>query len=523
MRSAGDQPALYYFDSSLTYTQVDEESDALACAWIEHGLQRGDRVALYLQNVPQFVIALLAAWKIGAIAVAINPMNRAREIALLLEDSGASLLVCHASLYHQVVQPLFTASASGGISLTAQPPAVMLTSECEYQTRNDARVFQSVEFHEFPAGTVSMRDAIATHRGEMPPALTLARDETAVLVYTSGTTGLPKGAMNTHGNLSFNGQLYRDWIGLRKGAPILGVAPLFHITGLVAHLAVAFSNASPLVLTCRFDPEVILETLVERKPEFTIGSITVFIALMNHPAASREHFATLSRIYSGGAPIPPQVITAFREKFGHYIHNAYGLTETSSPTHLVPFGVEAPVDPESGALAVGLAVFDVDCYIGDEDGRRLAPGQIGEIISRGPMVVPGYWNKPVESSQAFINGYFRTGDVGFMDPQGWFYVVDRKKDLINAGGYKVWPREVEDVLYGHPAIREAAVVGVPDAYRGETVKAVISLRPDAKATPDEIIAFCKDRMAAYKYPRVVSIVDDLPKTVTGKILRRELR
>jgi long-chain acyl-CoA synthetase len=216
-------------------------------------------------------------------------------------------------------------------------------------------------------------------------------------------------------------------------------------------------------------------------------------------------------------------VTQFSGKFGHYIHNGYGLTETNSPTHAVPLEREAPVDVTSGALSVGVPWFNTISRICDDEGNEVAVGEVGEIVSEGPQVVPGYWNKPEKTAESFRTGRFHTGDVGFMDSEGWFYLVDRKKDMINAAGYKVWPREVEDVLYTHPAVREAGVIGVPDEYRGESVKAVISLKPGTQTTPEEIIAFCKERMAAYKYPRSVEIVEDLPKTVTGKILRRELR
>src|SRR5690606_5669556 len=233
--------------------------------------------------------------------------------------------------------------------------------------------------------------------------------------------------------------------------------------------------------------------------------------------------ASLTKVYSGGAPIPPSTVRAFQDMFGHYIYNVYGLTETTSPSHAVPVGADAPVDPTSGALSVGVPVFDTVVRVVGDDGRDLPPGEVGELVTSGPQVVPGYWNKPEETAKALPGGALHTGDVGYMDADGWFYLVDRKKDQINAGGYKVWPREVEDVLYEHDAVREAAVVGVPDDYRGETVKAFVSLRPGRSADPDELIAFCKERMAAYKYPRQIEVRDELPKTVTGKLLRSELR
>ncbi|NUA30486.1 class I adenylate-forming enzyme family protein [Cupriavidus basilensis] len=527
-RAAADRapasPAIHYFDATLSYAEVDALSDALAVALSSRGCTRGERVALYLQNVPQFVIGLVAAWKLGAIAVPVNPMNRARELRLVLADSGAKVLICHESLYADVVSGLFDAErrGQGDAAAPLALPAVITTSELDFQTRADPRLFAATRRQ--PAeGVPDLLALVQEYLGQRPAPVKLAADDIAMLVYTSGTTGVPKGAMNTHGNVAFNAQVYRDWIGLAEGGPILGVAPLFHITGLVGHVAAAFICAAPLVLACRFEPGVVLEAIRDRRVEFTIGSITVFIALMNHPEATRAHFATLGKIYSGGAPIPPSVVEQFRARFGHYIHNGYGLTETNSPTHVVPLGREAPVDPASGTLAIGVPAFNVDSFIGDDAGAPVPVGEVGEIISRGPMIVPGYWNKPEETAKAMAGGYFHTGDVGFMDAQGWFYLVDRKKDMIVAAGYKVWPREVEDVLYTHPAVREAAVVGIPDAYRGETVKAVVSLKPQASVTPEALLTWCKERMAAYKYPRVVEIIDELPKTVTGKILRRELR
>jgi long-chain acyl-CoA synthetase len=513
---APDGPAAHYFDTTLSWRQLDAESDALAAALCERGLAAGQRVGLYLQNVPAFFIGMIAAWKAGAIVVPINPMNREREVGLLLADSTPAALVCHDTLHRDVVLKL----PAGQRGLV--PPIVLTTSPLDRQSRNDARVFGGVE----PAPTAGVEDldaVIRAHLGQRPPQRAAKPDDVAFLVYTSGTTGLPKGAMNTHANVSYNAQVYRDWMALEDGVGVLAIAPLFHITGLVGHLLVAVITASPVTLAYRFEPGVMLEAAAERRPGFTVAAITALIAMMNHPQASAAQLASVAKVYSGGAPVPPAVAEAFEAKFGHYVHNAYGLTETSSPTHATPLGVRGPVDPASGALSVGVPVPGAAVWIAREDGAPAAVGEAGEIVSSGPMIVPGYWNKPAETAEAMRPDGFRTGDVAFMDADGWFFLIDRKKDMINAAGYKVWPREVEDVLYSHPAVREAAVVGVADAYRGETVKAVVSLKAGAAATAAELIEHCKARMAAYKYPRLVEIIDELPKTVTGKILRRELR
>ncbi|MFG1817667.1 long-chain fatty acid--CoA ligase [Kribbella sp. NPDC049174] len=508
-----DAVAIKYFDGVLTLRDLDGLSDAFAVALQANGFERGDRIALYLQNVPQFVIALLAAWKAGGIVVPVNPMSKQRELSYLLKDSRATVLLCLESLYGAVAQDVVDDTV---VQL------VVTTSELDYQSRDDVRIFKDVDRTRH-AGTADFLELLDAHGGHSPEAVPYNADDIAFLTYTSGTTGTPKGAMNTHGNVTYNAQMYRDWCGLTSDDTVLGVAPLFHITGLVAHIAVSVLTRIPLVLAYRFDPAVMLDAIREHRPTFTVGAITVFIALSNTPGVTRADLASMTTVYSGGAPISPAVAQRFEESFGIYLHNVYGLTETTSPSHLVPPGVSAPVDPVSGALSVGVPGPGTMVRIQDDDGRDLPPGEIGEIVTSGPQVVLGYWNKPDETEHALAGRRLRTGDVGFMDELGWFYTVDRKKDLINASGYKVWPREVEDVLYEHPAVREAAVVGVPDEYRGETVKAFVSLKPETTATPEDLIAHCKERLAAYKYPRSVELIDELPKTVTGKVLRRELR
>jgi long-chain acyl-CoA synthetase len=510
-----DQPLIHYFDRSITMAEADEASDALAAGLVDNGFGPGDRLAVYLQNVPQFVLAMLATWKAGGIMVSINPMNKTRELEYLLTDSGASVLVTLESLWEEFAGPL----VAGG---TTAVRVAVTTNELDYLA-GDAPPLLAASRKVRPDGTFDLLTMIAEHADESVPEPTLGPDDVAFLTYTSGTTGPPKGAMNTHGNVVFNSTAYRDWMSLTPEDSVLGVAPLFHITGLIAHVTVAFLVPMPIVLGYRFDPATVLDLIERYRPTFTVGAITVFIALMNDPSFDGRDISSLTKVYSGGAPIAPSVVERFEKEAGSYIHNIYGLTETTSPSHGVPMNARAPVDPTSGALSVGVPIYNTVVRVVDDDGKDVPIGDVGEFVTIGPQVVAGYWGKPDETAHALPGGELHTGDVGFMDDDGWYYVVDRKKDMINAAGYKVWPREVEDVLYQHPAVLEAAVIGIPDEYRGETVKAFVSLRAGQSVTEAELIAFCKERMAAYKYPRTVELVAELPKTVTGKILRRELR
>jgi len=507
-----DRPALHYFDTAVSYRDLDVFSTAFAAALEAVGFARGDRLAIYLQNVPQFVIAMLATWKAGGIVVPVNPMLKRKELAALLADSGARGLVTLESLWDGVAR---------GVADALSLPIVITTSELDFLDRRPP-LMAGVERRRDPRAH-DMLELVERYREARRTDPDFRREDTAVLSYTSGTTGPPKGAMNSHGNLVFNAQTYREWTHLSDGDVVFGVAPFFHITGLVGHLAVGLLVGMPIVMSYRFEADTVLELMERHEVTFTVGSITVFIALMNARTADRRDLSRLTKVLSGGAPIPPATVEAFERQFGAYIHNIYGLTETTSPSHCVPIGRRAPVDSTSGALSVGIPVFSTVVRVVDEHGDDAAPGELGEFVTSGPQVVTGYWNKPQETAHALPGGALRTGDVGFMDEAGWFYLVDRKKDQINVAGYKVWPREVEDVLYGHPAVREAAAVGVPDEYRGETVKAFVSLKPGEGATEEALIAFCRERMAAYKYPRQVEFVDELPKTASGKILRRELR
>ena len=510
---AGERPFVHYFDQTRTLAAVDTDADALAAALSDRGVAYRDRVAVYLQNVPQFVVALLAVWKLGAVVVPVNPMLKERELAHVLRDCGARALICLQELWDRV---------AAGVVPDSQVTVAITTSPLDGLGAAVPPVLRAVRRVETP-GAEDLADLVAAHAGRRPAPISLAGDDLAALTYTSGTTGEPKGAMNTHGNVAFNAQVYRDWIGLTEADVCLAGAPLFHVTGLIGHLAVAMLVPLPLVLGYRFEPATAAALAERHRATFTVMAITAYTAIMDEPSALDRNLSSLDKVYSCGAPIAPAVVERFEREVGPYIHNHYGLTETTAPSHAVPLGRRAPVDPATGALSVGVPVFNNAARIVDDRGDDVPVGELGEIVVSGPEVVAGYWRQPEDSATALPHGELRTGDVGFMDDDGWFYVVDRKKDVIIASGYKVWPREVEDALLRHAAVREAAVVGVPDEYRGETVKAFVSLRHGSVATADELLEFCRRELAAYKCPRLLEIADELPKTPTGKVLRRELR
>jgi long-chain acyl-CoA synthetase len=302
------------------------------------------------------------------------------------------------------------------------------------------------------------------------------------------------------------------------------MAPLFHITGLVCHMATARMSMTPLLLLYRFEAGEILRLIEHWRGSYIIGPLTAFIAMLEHADFGARDLSSLTKVASGGAPVYPAVVERWENATGVYMHNTYGLTETAAPSHLVPAGARSPLDAESGALSVGVPVpGTLSKIVSVDGGGEVAPGETGEIWTKGPAVTPGYWGRPEDSARAVSDGWLRTGDVGKQDAEGWFYLIDRIKDMINVSGYKVWPREVEDALYRHPAVQEASVVGVPDDYRGETVRAYVALKPGAHATPEELIVHCRANLAVYKAPRQVVFVEEIPKTLTGKALRRELR
>ena len=515
LQRRADAPLAHYFDRSVTAEQLDSMSDALAVAFQQHGVEPGDRIAMYLQNVPQVFVTVLAAWKCGAVIVPCNPMLRERELKKILSGSGCRVLVCQEDLYADVAQAAIPSTAVAHVVTTSPleflEPEAPLPTVLAGMTRMPS------------ARTSDLLTLAAQHRGERPKAVEIDGDDVAFMVYTSGTTGDPKGAMNTHRNVVFATSVYKHWIGLTEADTILGLAPLFHVTGLIGHVTLAMLTGAPLALFYRFDAGEALRLAERHNATFTVSAITAFIALLNSDAMKTRNLKSLTKVYTGGAPTPPGVLADWHERTGTRIRPMYGLTEATSPTHMTPHGLQPPIDPHTGAMSVGVPVCNTYAKVVTDAGYDAAPGEIGEFVIAGPQIVPGYWQKPEETSKALGPDGLRTGDVGFMDEKGWFYLVDRSKDMIVASGFKVWPREVEEVLYQHPAVREAAVVGVPDPYRGETIKAVISLKAGQTVTADEIKAFARERMAAYKYPRIVEIMDELPKTTSGKIMRRLLQ
>lgn len=517
-----DGTAILYRGRSLTAREVDADAEALATGFLDLGLERGAIVGICLQNVPQFAIALLAAWKIGAVPLVLNPMYRGRELRALIDDSRALGFICDASGAEEAAETLADSSVSWIITTTDDEygrPRREVATAAEPDSPV-TRAIPTTPWSDVLGDRRSTSDIDAELRDDLLPGL----DDPALLTYTSGTTGPAKGAVATHWNLLSVAQTCGQWFGLGSGDVMLAVAPLFHITGAVACATTSLIHPVVLDFVGRPDAQKIVDAVREDGVTVTIGSITVFNALLEYPEATSADFAGVRLLYSGGAPVPPATVAKFRDRFGHYVHNIYGMTETASAVIGVPPGIDAPVDQATDTLAIGVPFPGLDARIVDiASGQVTDDGSAGELQLRGPQVTPGYLGRPEADERAFDDGWLRTGDVAVMDSAGWIYLVDRIKDQINVSGYKVWPREVEDALYEHPAVLEAAVVGQPDDYRGETVVAFVSLRAGQTVSAPELIAFARERLAAYKSPRIVHIIADLPKTHTGKIQRRLLR
>lgn len=490
-----DASAVTYRHRRLTVREIDRMSDALAAALEARGVDKGARIAIHLQNVPQYAVILLALWKLGAIGVLINPMYFGRELKVIINDADPVGIIATNTNVSQVRE-----------GLVDTPVQWILGTSDEFGGDQD-----------------ELMTLIEQHDGQQPTHVEVDPRDVAMLVYTSGTNGPPKGAMNSHSNILAVVSSFARLAGIDRGSVAFALAPLFHITGAVLLGALPLTCGADLVFAGRFTPETALDAIRDHNITFTIGSITAYTAMMNSPHATAQNFSSATTLFSGGAPVPFSMVTRFGERFGRYIYNAYGMTETTSGVIAVPPGETAPVEPRRGTLSVGKPLPGVQATVVDTDGHPLGANSEGELTIEGPQVISRYWRNPEASQDAIMHGRLRTGDVAVVDDKGWIYIVDRIKDQINVSGYKVWPREVEEVLYEHPAVHEAAVIGIPDEYQGESVAAYISLRQGASVTGPELIAFTRERLAPYKRPRHVEVVAELPKTQTGKIQRRLLR
>ena len=465
----------------LTYAQLHEAARRMSTLLASLGVEPGDRVGIMLPNVPAFPIAFYGALAAGAVTVPMNPLLKSREVGYYLGDSGARVVLA----WHTAGAEAAKGAADAGTQAIAVEAADM----------------------------ADLLDGIAPAEGHSGRQ---GQDD-AVILYTSGTTGTPKGAELTHAGLVRNAELTART--LLKNHPddvMMGCLPLFHVFGLTCGLNATVASAGTLTLLPRFDAAKALEIIQRDAVTIFEGVPTMYAAMLHHPEADPAHTATLRVCVSGGASLPVEILRGFEEKFGCVILEGYGLSETS------PVASFNHPDKVRKPGSIGTPIEGVEMRLVDDNGQDVAEGEIGEIAIRGHNVMKGYWGKPEATAEAITDGWFRTGDMARVDEDGYYYIVDRKKDLIIRGGYNVYPREIEEVLHEHPAVAEVAVIGMPHADLGEEVGAAVALKPGATATPEELRAFARDKVAAYKYPRRVWLVDALPKGPTGKILRREV-
>jgi long-chain acyl-CoA synthetase len=475
----GNRAALRLGAVTLGYAELDELSARVAAYLRERGVAPGERVGIMLPNVPEFAIAYYGVLRAGAVVVPMNVLLKQREVAYYLGDSDAELVFA----WHECADAAQAGAAEAGVDCVL------------------------VEEFGFEAGLGSVdADGVVAEREDR---------DTAVILYTSGTTGKSKGAELTHANLERNVEVVLSLFGITEDDVILGALPLFHSFGQTCALNAAVAAGASLPLVPRFDPGVVLELIAREGVTIFEGVPTMYSALLNHRSRAAYDASALRVCVSGGAALPVEVLHGFEAAFGCVILEGYGLSETS------PVACFNHSRDERRPGSIGRPVAGIEMRVVDERRREVAQGEVGEVAIRGHNVMKGYWRRPEATAEAIDDeGWFYSGDLGRIDAEGRFSIVDRKKDLIIRGGYNVYPREVEEVLYEHPAVREAAVVGLPDAELGEEVGAAVALQPDADVTPDELRAFVRDEVAAYKYPRHVWIVDELPKGPTGKILKR---
>jgi len=476
-----DRPAVRLDDTILSYATLDDRSARAAGLLRDHGVRPGDRVAIMLPNIPEFAVIYYGVLRAGGVVVPMNPLLKEREVAFYLDDSQARLIF-----------------AWSGCAAEARAGADRAGAGCLLVDEAFGRLLALVA----PVPEVVDRD----------------RTDTAVILYTSGTTGRPKGAELTHANLASNvATTAADLLRVGPDDVIFGGLPLFHSFGQTCGLNTAVSVGACLTLVARFAPDLVLRVLERDRVTIFEGVPTMYVALLGAPDRDAYDLSALRLCVSGGAALPVEVLRGFEKAFGCVILEGYGLSETS------PVASFNHPDRERKAGSIGTPIRGVEMRIVDGDGKDVPAGEVGEIAIRGSNVMKGYWQRPDATAEATPDGWFRTGDMARLDDDGYFFIVDRKKDLIIRGGYNVYPREVEEVLYEHPAVAEAAVIGVPHAELGEEVGAAVVRHPGATVTADELRGFVKRQVAAYKYPRHVWFLEALPKGPTGKVLKRDIR
>lgn len=496
--------ALYFGDTSISYAQLDAAASQVANGLAALGIGKGDKVVLSCPNLPYFPIIYYGILKLGAVVVPINVLLKAREVAYHLQDCDAKAFLCFEGTPELAMGKegwegfQEAETCAHFVMITADPGKPAPIEGC--------RTLGMLMKDRSPAFNIELTDA----------------NDTAVILYTSGTTGTPKGAELTHSNIAMNIQICQNLMKMDSRDTQLLVLPLFHTFGQTVQMNAVVAAGATMVLLARFDPDDALAAMEKHKVTIFAGVPTMYIALLNLPGAADRHnlkeIASHLRLgLAGGAALPVEVIRLFEEKFEVKILEGYGLSETS------PVVTFSHLDFPSIAGSVGQPVVGVEVRIVDENGEPQPAGESGEIVVRGHCVMKGYYKRPEATADAIRSGWFHTGDIGKTDEHGNFYIVDRLKDMIIRGGFNVYPRELEEVLMSHPAIAQVAVIGMPHALHGEEIKAVAVLRPGMQATPEELLAWGKEKMAAYKYPRIVEIVPALPMTATGKILKRALK
>ncbi len=513
----GDHPCTMFKGATLSYRQVNQMADRLAAGLVKLGVKRGQPIGIFMPNTPQFVIAFYAILKAGGVVVATNPLYSPREIEHQLNDAGVEIMLVMSNFYGRINE---VRSKTGLKTL-------VVTNIKEYLPGLLAFLFgltkEKKEGHyvTLAPGDLWMKDVIA---GNAPlPPLAIGPDDLALFQYSGGTTGLSRAAMATHANLVANTVQLRAWLHTaRDGKEVMLLAiPLFHVYGLVAGMSFGVRIGASLVMIPNpRDLHDLLGSIQKCRPTLFPGVPTLYNAINNHPdvIAGKVNMGSIRACISGSAPLLLETKERFEKLTGGKLFEGYGLSEAPTATHCNPFG---GLNKEG---SIGMPLPDVECrIISLDDGvTALGPGEEGELVLRGPQVMRGYHNMPTETTNTLRDGWLFTGDIARMDEQGYFYIVDRKKELIKAGGFQVWPREIEEVLAQHPAVLEVAAAGVPDAYRGETVKAWVVLRPGETVTEEDLKAFCRDKLARFKVPTQIAFRAELPKTTVGKVLRREL-